>query len=54
MKRHAITADSDETVMLLAKAALSAPGKIINELRSVAMRNERILTRADVDEFSAS
>ena len=54
MKRHAITADSDQTVLMLAKAALSAPGRIINELRSVAMRDARILTRADVEEFSAT
>ena len=52
MKRHSITADSDETVMSLAKAARSTPGRIVNELRRVSMRNPRILTHDDVVEFS--
>jgi len=54
MRRHAITADNDETVMKLAAAALSAPGRIINELRRVWMSDARVLTLADVEEFSAS
>lgn len=54
MKRHDITPDNNQTVLMLAKAALSAPGKIINELRRVSMSDARVLTRADVEEFSAS